>query len=280
MSEPNPVTLPSGPASGWRPSALLTASAGIHLVALTALIVKPHLWPWLVALMLADQGLIAAAGLWPRSRLLGANLTRLRAEEAADTVALTFDDGPDPAVTPRVLDLLDRTGARASFFLIGERARRHPDLVREIVTRGHRVENHTYSHPLKFSLFGPRAQARQIDRAQELLTDLAGQPPAFVRAPAGLRNVWLDPLLQRRGLRLASWTRRGLDTADHDADRVTRRLLHRLRPGDILLLHDGHAARGPDGEPMVLEVLPRLLDALEDRGWHGRPLPRSPATDR
>lgn len=271
-----PVTAPHETGGRWRPSPLLTLSGVLHLVALTALALRPPLWPWVVGVLAADNALIVACGLWPRCAWLGSNLTHLEPGQAANSVALTFDDGPHPEVTPEVLDLLDRTGARASFFLIGERAERHPDLVREIVARGHRVENHTYSHPLHFSILGPGAQARQIDRAQALLADLAGRPPAFVRAPAGLRNLWLDPLLQRRGLRLASWTRRGLDTADHDAGRVTRRLLRGLRPGDILLLHDGHAARTAGGRPMVLEVLPRLLEALDHNGWTGRALPTAP----
>jgi len=273
MSEPERAAASRPRSNGWRPSALLATSGGVHLAALATLAAAPRLWPWVAGTLATDYALIIASGLLPRCTWLGANLTHLPNGAGRDAVALTFDDGPDPEVTPRVLELLDAAGARASFFLIGERAARHPELVREIVARGHRVENHTYDHPLHFSLLGPRSQARQIDRAQELLTDLAGQAPRFLRAPAGLRNLWLDPLLHRRGLRLASWTRRGLDTADHDPRRVTRRLLNDLRPGDILLLHDGHAARTGGGRPMVTEVLPALLEAMGRNGWSGRPLP-------
>ena len=90
--------------------------------------------------------------------------------------------------------------------------------------------------------------------------------PKFFRAPAGLRNPLLDPVLQRLGLQLASWTRRGFDTVNTDAAAVLTRLTARLTAGDILLLHDGHAARSPGGRPVVLDVLPALLAAIHERG--------------
>lgn len=280
MGDSEPI-LERGPAGrGWRPSSLLVASGGVHVGALAGLALQPHLWPWLASSLVANHALLAGAGLTPRCGWLGPNLTRLERNRSHRSVALTFDDGPHPEITPAVLDLLSQAGARASFFLIGVRAQRYPDLVREIVRRGHRVENHTYEHPLHFALLGPRAQADQIDRAQELLSELAGTPPAFLRAPAGLRNLWLDRLLFQRGLRLASWTRRGFDTADRNVARVGRRLLRHLNVGDILLLHDGHAAASRRaGRPMVLEVLPRILETLAHRGLSGCALPREGAAE-
>lgn len=278
-SEPVLEREPSG--RGWRPSSLLVASGGVHLAAFSGLAIQPHLWPWVASSLIANHALLAGAGLTPRCAWLGPNLNRLQSDLSKGQVALTFDDGPHPVVTPAVLELLAQSDARATFFLIGRQAEQHPELVREIVRQGHQVENHTYDHPLHFALLGRRSQAEQIDRAQELLTGLAGTPPAFVRTPAGFRNLWLDQLLHQRGLRLASWTRRGLDTADHNADRVSRRLLKKLAGGDILLLHDRHAAASRAGRPMVLEVLPRVLDALASAKLSARPLPRdhSPAVD-
>jgi peptidoglycan/xylan/chitin deacetylase (PgdA/CDA1 family) len=102
----------------------------------------------------------------------------------------------------------------------------------------------------------------EIARAQESILRVTGSSPRFFRAPAGLRNPFLDPVLASLQLRLASWTRRGFDTVNRNADSVYHRLTNRLRGGDILLLHDGHAALGSTGQPVVLDVLPRLLETL------------------
>jgi peptidoglycan/xylan/chitin deacetylase (PgdA/CDA1 family) len=264
----------------WLPSGFLKLSAGLHVGALAAVAAAPRLWPAALAVLAADHLTASAAGLVPRSRLLGPNLRRLPAGAggaARAEVGLTFDDGPDPEVTPAVLERLDRRGHRASFFLIGRRAAAHPELVAEIVRRGHRVENHTWSHPNGFALLGPRAATAEIDRAQEALARLAGAPPGWFRPPAGLRSPWLEPLLARRGLNLASWTRRGYDTVSADPARVAARLTRGLAAGDLLLLHDGSSARGPGGAPVVLAALDRLLDALDDRGLAAVPLPAPPA---
>jgi peptidoglycan/xylan/chitin deacetylase (PgdA/CDA1 family) len=105
----------------------------------------------------------------------------------------------------------------------------------------------------------------EISRAQDSITRVTGSTPLFFRAPAGLRNPFLDPILVRLQLRLASWTRRGFDTVHRNADAVYRRLVHPLHGGDILLLHDGNAARARSGRPVIVEVLPRLLDILAER---------------
>jgi peptidoglycan/xylan/chitin deacetylase (PgdA/CDA1 family) len=106
----------------------------------------------------------------------------------------------------------------------------------------------------------------EISRGQETISKITGTAPRMFRAPAGLRNPFLDPILIRLGLQLASWTRRGFDTVSADADAVFRRLTTPLQGGDILLLHDGHAARTRNGTPVILEVLPRLLDTVRARG--------------
>lgn len=249
----------------------LRLSLLLHVAALGALALRPGAWPWIAGSILADHLIAVAAGLTPRSRLLGPNLSRLPAP-AGRRVGLTFDDGPDPEVTPCVLALLRERGLRASFFVVGERAARHPDLVRAAAAAGHRVENHTWSHSNAFSLFGPRRTAVEVDRAQRLLGDLAGRAPHLVRAPAGLRNPFLEPVLRRRGLHLASWSRRGWDTVDGDPERVLRRLTRRIEPGEVLLLHDGDPARTVERRPVVLEVLPRLLDELDHLGLRPGPI--------
>ena len=251
----------------WKPGALLRASAGVHVLALGAVVFKPGLWPWALGALVLNHGVIAFAGLWPRSRWLGPNWTRLPAAAAARReIALTIDDGPDPLVTPLVLDLLDRHAARATFFCVGEKAARHPALCREMVRRGHAVENHSQHHRNHFSVTGPRSMLRELQTAQDTLARVSGERPLFFRAPAGLRNPFLDPVLVKLGLQLASWSVRGFDTRTGDTARVMRRLEPGLRAGAIVLLHDGNAARTPQGIPVILEVLPALLESISAAG--------------
>ncbi len=252
---------------GWGASSpLLHGSVVLHLGAAAATIARPPLWPWMLGAIVLDHALITAAGLWPRSHWLGPNWTHLPAHSAQrNEIALTIDDGPDPDVTPRVLEVLEAFDARVSFFCVGERVTRYPDLAREIVRRGHSVENHSQRHRHSFSLLGPKRMAAEIAEAQESIAGVTGEVPRFFRAPAGLRNPFLDPILKRLELHLASWTRRGFDTVNGDADDVYRRLIRSLAGGDILLLHDGHAAQGRTGMPVIIEVLPRLLESVGHR---------------
>jgi peptidoglycan/xylan/chitin deacetylase (PgdA/CDA1 family) len=247
----------------WSPSPLLYASAAVHLGAAAALLARPRAWPWALGAVVANHFGLAAAGLWPRSQLLGPNWTRLPTNPGLPGgVAITIDDGPDPDVTPQVLSQLAEYGAHATFFCVGERVERYADLARDIVSRGHDIENHSQRHKHNFSLMGPRSMSAEISRGQDSILRVTGSSPRFFRAPAGLRNPFLDPVLTRLRLSLVSWTRRGFDTVNPNANAVYRRLTKGLQDGDILLLHDGNAARNHGGRPVILEVLPQLLDAL------------------
>lgn len=251
----------------WHPTLFIRLSVAVHLLAILAMIVYPPLWPWALGAVLVNHLAITLLGLWPRSRWLGPNWSGLPVAAAArNEVALTIDDGPDPAVTPQVLELLDRYQVKATFFCIGDRVAQYPELCREIVRRGHAVENHSQHHRHHFSLLGPAGFAREIQAAQATLTAITGRPPVFFRAPAGLRNPFLDPVLARLGLRLASWSVRGFDTCTRDAQAVKKRLLRGVRPGAILLLHDGNAARSAGNRPVILEALPAVLEAAAAAG--------------
>lgn len=239
-------------------------------------LVEPALWPWAAGAVALNHALLAGAGLWPRSTWLGSNVRRLPAAAVQRReVAITIDDGPDPEVTPAVLDLLDAHRARATFFCIAAQAARHPQLCREIVARGHSVQNHTHRHSHTFSFYGPGAFAREIDLAQDTLAQITGQRPAYFRAPAGFRNLFLAPVLDARRLQLVSWTRRGYDTVRRDPQGVLRRLTRGLAAGDILLLHDRGAAIAASGRPVVLEVLPALLRRLDEDGLRAVTLPEA-----
>ncbi len=262
----------------WPIPLFLKLTALCHLGAAALWIAQPFAWPWALGLLVANHAALTAIGLWPRSTWLGENLLRLpEAAAQRGEIALTLDDGPDPDVTPAVLDLLDRHRALATFFCIARRAEQHPALLREIVRRGHSVQNHTERHAHVFSLLGPRGYAREIGHAQDILTRLGAERPAFFRAPAGLRNPFLSPVLHRLGLTLSSWTHRGFDTRERDPARVLERLTRQLRAGDILLLHDGHAARTFTGRAVILDVLPRLIAQAHERGLRFVTLPQAMA---
>ncbi|MFA6179542.1 MAG: polysaccharide deacetylase family protein [Candidatus Methylopumilus sp.] len=256
--------MPDNQQTPWRLPLLIKLSLLLHGLALVAVAIEPDLWKTALAVIIANHLVISFAGLWPRSNWLGPNWTRLPAAAThRNEIALTIDDGPDPAVTPQVLDILDRFQAKATFFCIGNKAQRHAELCREIVRRGHAVENHSQRHWHNFSLLGLDGYTREIQAAQEALTAITGVRPQFFRAPAGLRNPFLDPVLKRLGLRLASWSVRGFDTKVKDADKVRNKLLAGLQPGAILLLHDGNAARTSANIPVILAVLPVLLQAAQ-----------------
>lgn len=274
----------SRPSRPWQPSPLVSASLALHGVALGALALRPRAWRRVLPWLLADHLLLTAAGAFPRSSWLGPSRTHFELGQGEPgreidpgEVVLTFDDGPDPEVTPRLAELLRSRGARASFFCIGQRVEAHPEIVRELVADGHRVENHTHRHSHRFSITLYPELLREIGRAQSVITEVTGRAPAWFRAPAGMRNPFVEPVLARLGLHLVAWTRRGYDTVDPRPSKVLSRLVRGLAPGDVLLLHDGNGARGSgvhgsDG-PAVLETTRRLLDVLDRRGLRAVALP-------
>jgi peptidoglycan-N-acetylglucosamine deacetylase len=253
----------------WQPTLLIKISVILHVVLLAALLAAPQLWHWLLAIFIANQLVISVVGLLPRSNWLGPNWTKLpQAATRRHEIALTIDDGPDPLVTRPVLEILDRYQVKATFFHIGEHAMQHPELCREIIERGHAIENHSQRHKLYFSLMGSNGIMREITDGQETLSHITGIRPKFFRAPAGLRNPFLEPVLSRLGLRLASWSVRAFDTKNNNAEKVKNKLIAGLRPGAIILLHDGNAARSKTNVPIIIAVLPDLLEAARAKGLH------------
>jgi peptidoglycan-N-acetylglucosamine deacetylase len=253
-------------------SPFLKASVALHAAAVPALAFLPARWPLIVSALVADHCVTFGGGLLPRSSYLGPNLRRSKAAEAAGCVVLTFDDGPDPVVTPAVLDALDARGARASFFCVGLHVARHRELATEIARRGHRLENHSYTHRNGFYFHSPETLDREISECQDELERASGRAPAFFRAPAGIRSPLLEGALARSGLRLVSWTRRGFDTVSRNPAAVVSRLTRGLRAGDVILLHDGTFGPPSGLKPVVLHALPLVLDAIEAAGLRTMPL--------
>jgi peptidoglycan/xylan/chitin deacetylase (PgdA/CDA1 family) len=178
-------------------------------------------------------------------------------------VWLTIDDGPDPADTPQLLALLAAHDAHATFFVIGEKAAAHPDLIRAITAAGHEVAHHTHTHPLAtFWYASPGRVARELDAALEVLRD-AGVTPTRFRPPVGIKNLWLATALRARGLTAIGWSARGLEHWPGAVEAVATRALRGLAPGAILLLHEGP----PVPAPIRVHAIRRVLERLREQDY-------------
>jgi peptidoglycan-N-acetylglucosamine deacetylase len=191
-----------------------------------------------------------------------------RGDEDARGVALTFDDGPSPEHTRRVLDLLDAAGVKATFFVIGRKAEAHPELVREMVDKGHAVGVHGYVHDRLFSLRRPRYVKDDLTRAMRALEDITGQRPRLFRPPIGHTNAVIAHVARALGLTLVGWSVRPLDgVRGAKSDTVAARVVRELRDGAVVLLHD--AAENEDRVPASIAALPRILRAMSERELEG-----------
>lgn len=198
--------------------------------------------------------------LMPRCTLFGRMIKRL--PPGSRQVLLTIDDGPHPEHTPVFLDLLDRHGVKAVFFLIGERAAAHPELVREIVRRGHEIGNHTQTHPAaSFWSLRPAAMWKEIADCQETLTAICPEhPPRFFRPPAGHHNLFTFAIMRCQGLRMMMWSVRGYDGVLTDVGAIARRIQAGVKPGAIALIHEATPVAVPVAESVTALLAGSGLD--------------------
>lgn len=229
-------------------------------------------WGWALAIFWAVFSFIGYGAVYPQSRLFGPHLTELSAEHRHQgEVWITLDDGPDPVTTPEILDVLDRHQVKAGFFLIGRKAAQHPDLVREISRRGHLVGNHSQTHPAShFWILRPRQMWKEVAGCQRTLEEILGSAPGWFRPPVGHHNLYLAPILRALGLKMAIWNCRGFDGVVKDPALILTFIARSLKPGAIVLLHDG--------PPKCVEVLEGTLKLLAERGLKAvLPTPLHPA---
>jgi peptidoglycan/xylan/chitin deacetylase (PgdA/CDA1 family) len=196
----------------------------------------------------------------PRNSWLVANRSRV---DDPKCIALTFDDGPDPVDTPRFLDLLKEKNVKATFFVVGERAERYPEIVRRAWDEGHLVGNHTWSHRSLFCFLTPGQLRREIERSAESIRRITGFRPRLFRSPVGLRHPLLGVYLQEAGLEYVSWSIRTCDTLSQNSTTLAHRILDKVTFGDVILMHD-HL---PAGASAMLEALPGVIDELRGRGF-------------
>jgi peptidoglycan-N-acetylglucosamine deacetylase len=235
--------------------------------------------PWWIAgpsvLTAAAAGLAAYGAVYPRSQFFGSTICRTNSPRK---LALTFDDGPNPAMTPRLLDLLDRYQARATFFVIGRFARECPDLLKETAARGHVIGNHTDAHPNLFWL-KPDKITVELRCCNFSIKAATGSPARWFRPPFGMRNPWVVPMARELNQRLVMWTLLPGDwratssewliprlspIAAHAQRNLSGAAAARAATGDILCLHDGsHRQLNADRLPTLAALehwLPRWRD--------------------
>jgi peptidoglycan/xylan/chitin deacetylase (PgdA/CDA1 family) len=216
--------------------------------------------------MLLRVGL-AAGGAWIAWAWLAHLTTPLwthRARNAGRRISLTFDDGPDPEWTPRVLDVLATHDVQATFFLVGERAARAPATVRAIAERAHEIASHSWSHRSLW-LCGPRRTAEEIDRAQAVLTELGGRRPTLFRPPWGMVNAAMFGMLRARALRPVFWSIQPEGLRPASAQAQVDYVLGHAHAGAIVDLHDAEGTRGAPGR--LVQALPAMITRLRDAGY-------------
>jgi peptidoglycan/xylan/chitin deacetylase (PgdA/CDA1 family) len=181
-------------------------------------------------------------------------------------VALSFDDGPDPEMTPQVLDVLAEHGVRATFFVIGKALAAHPAIGRRMAAEGHAIGNHSWQHSRWQNFYSTRWHGEEIERGERAIAAVTDSNAAVLyRPPVGLKSGELAHAAWRRGLTLVAWSLHSRDTRLADPQSIARRVLDRIRAGDIVLMHDGHDLPGRT-RPLCAAALRLILQGLRDRG--------------
>jgi peptidoglycan-N-acetylglucosamine deacetylase len=191
-----------------------------------------------------------------------------KGHDDARGVALTFDDGPSPVHTPAVLDLLDEAGAKATFFVIGKKAEKHPEIVREMIRRGHAVGLHSHAHDRFFAARSVATMRKDLEREMKLLEKLCGDKPFLFRPPIGHSSPRTSTVVDALDLVVIGWGVRAMDgTGPRDPGKLAARVRARLDDGVIVQLHD--AAERDDFEPASVKALPAILEAMREKDLRG-----------
>lgn len=203
----------------------------------------------------------AAKTVFVAQNLAGDNLITQVDTRGEKLVALTFDDGPDPRFTPDVLDILAKKKVRATFFVIGESAERFPGLVEQAVLEGHEIENHTYSHP-ELDQGEPVSFYEELIRCERVIHRLTGRSPSYFRPPKRLYNKDVVKTAQLNGYQVVLWTVAMENKNDRTVKDVVKRVMKKVKPGAIILAHDGTLNRS-----LTIRALPALINELHKQGY-------------
>lgn len=217
---------------GIRFSPAIKTGAAALLIALALFFIKPVLSAIVLLLFLL---LCLSAPFFPCCSFFLPIICR--GKTGTKGVALTFDDSPSPESTPILLDLLARHGLQATFFVVGEKAARYPELIKKILNQGHTIGNHSLRHDPLLMLRSANTLQADIHATQEILKKFSIQPLVF-RPPAGITNPHLGKVLTREGLIAVNYSCRALDRGNRKINNLSEKILNRLQPGDIIMLHD------------------------------------------
>lgn len=220
-------------------------------------------WAWSVA-WLAAAGVVLVGMLERRAPVFGRVFWR--GARGRRLVAMTFDDGPSGRDTPAILDILREHGVKATFFVLGVNAERHPDVVTRAARENHEIGNHGFDHRV-LPLVGPASVRDQIARTSVIIERLTGAKPSLFRASHGWRNPWVNRVVREQGCRVVGWTLGVWDTDRPGADVIARRTLAGVRPGCVLLLHDGRGVEADPDATQVVQALPSIITGLRERGY-------------
>ena len=214
-------------------------------------------------------GTLALGAYHPNCRLFGPVIGR--GPRRGRALYLTFDDGPNPTATERIAETLELHRVPAAFFMVGEYVKRHPDLSAAVARAGHEVGNHTQHH-LKLHLHGPTTISRELEQSHAVLSAVTGRAPRSFRAPHGLRHPFVTFAANRLGYTVFGWTFGVFDSARPGSEEIRRRVRARLRPGAVILLHDGDGYDPSGDRRQTAEALPGILRDARDAGYDFRPL--------
>jgi peptidoglycan/xylan/chitin deacetylase (PgdA/CDA1 family) len=244
-------------------AALYVATAGVLGVTCYAVVRRPPTIGWSLLLLVGYTGLLLSGVMVLRLRVFVDAL--VRGPRGARGVALTFDDGPHPRWTPRVLEILARSGVRATFFVVGRKVEDHPEVLRAIVAAGHGVGLHSYAHDRLFALRSEGRVRDDLERGLVALERVLGRRPVLFRPPIGHTNPTIARVVDALDLVVVGWTLGGRDgLARARPEDVAARVRRDLRDGAIVLLHD--APERGDREPAAVAALPAILDAMAAGG--------------
>ena len=193
--------------------------------------------------------------------------TLWRSRRFPGAVALTFDDGPDASFTPRVLHILAENQVPATFFVVGKRAERHPELIRRAHDMGHVIGNHTHTHSLRFHFRHGSGLRREIGACNDAIRSAIGLEPRLFRSPQGLKTPALGDVLRERTMEAIGWQVRGMDYLLRDPERIARRIIKGAVGGGVLLLHDGGGLQGSMDRSATIRALPLVIEGLRARGF-------------
>jgi len=172
-------------------------------------------------------------------------------------VSITFDDGPNVEFTPRVLEILKKYSAKATFFCIGKQMENHPEILKQIIKEGHSIGNHTYSHSKSFGFFGTSKVVKELRKTKALIHTIANQETSLYRPAFGVTNPSIEKAVKKLGLKSIGWQIRSLDTTSRAENTVLKRITSKISKGDIILLHDT--------SEKTLKVLEQLLVFLKEK---------------